>query len=333
MQCLYCDRHLGFFHSGKGAFCSEQHEELYRNAAQRRLEAPYQPSAGALATSADQADGETSWVEDLGQLLQATQIDSGASVETAAEVTMAANSAEAVAMVTSSVAATQVSALPETGSVIHSSPVGPPAGPPSDHGGNRAEEARPLSDSNVPSTAEEETDRRSEPRVKAVKIVKVATLRDPNREMICALVDTSDSGIHFTADADFRVGEILVAELPDQLVLTEVRYSHAKDDRYAIGAARVQSASKGAVPPTSDGMERAEVLIKALCDRVRTGFADESFHGADAAASEHRAQALERVARILEIWQNKKTDPNRQGGSAEPLVESAKKLDEVEKLD
>jgi hypothetical protein len=131
-------------------------------------------------------------------------------------------------------------------------------------------------------SAVEETDRRSEPRVKDIKIIKVATLRNPEREMSCALVDSSETGIQFTSDADFPVGEILIAELPDQVVLTEVRYSQANDRRHAIGAERAQSVSKDAMSQATTGLERASVLIEALCNRVRTGFSEQTGHGADA---------------------------------------------------
>jgi hypothetical protein len=126
----------------------------------------------------------------------------------------------------------------------------------------------------------------------------VATLRDPERQVNCALVDTSDTGIQFTSDIDLPVGEVLIAELPDQLSLTEVRYSQAKDSRFAVGAERAQTITRDAASAAKTGQERAELLIKTLCDRVRTGFAGEPGPAAD------RTRALERVARILEVWQN-----------------------------
>src|ERR1035438_10867141 len=131
--------------------------------------------------------------------------------------------------------------------------------------------------------------------------------------MTCALVNTSDTGIHFTADADFAVGEILVAELPDQLVLAEVRHAEAKDGRYAIGAERAQTMPKENAPSASSGVERAELLIKALCDRVRTGFADDSAHGTGEDGREQRARSLERVARILEVWRSEERRVGKEG--------------------
>jgi hypothetical protein len=309
MKCLYCDRHLGFFRSGKGAFCSEQHEELYRGAAQRRLETPYASSAGTL--------DQTVHVEDLGQLLKATQTDRGvgieAPVEMPAEVAMAADSLEAVAVLNkgtaSSGTASSTNGFSEGASVSNPPPAGPPAS-------IRAEEVRPLPDDpsalSFPFTAAhatppDETDRRSEPRVNAIQMIKLATLRDPEREMTCALVNKSDTGIQFTAEADFAVGEILIADLPDQMVLTEVKHSQAKDGRYVIGAERVQTLSKEKAPTPSSGADRAEFLIKTLCERVRTGFADESGHETGAAGSDQRQRGLERVARILDIWQRTKS--------------------------
>jgi hypothetical protein len=315
MQCRYCAKHLGFFPKVKSAFCSEQHEELYRSAAQRRLEAPYE---GTLENSALQAANEAGRVQDLARLLEATQVDRGTSIETPAEVTIAADTLEALIMVASSAAAMSSRAVPETGSFSHpwasELPDHPPPAPPA----IRADEARSLPDASppidflfaaAPTGIDQRTDRRSEPRVDAVQAVTVATLRDPEREMTCALVNTSDTGIQFTADADFAVGEILVAELPDQLVLAEVRHVEAKDGRFAIGAERAQTMSKENALPASSGVERAELLIKALCDRVRTGFADDPAQGIAEAGQNQRERGIERVARILDIWQRTKSGP------------------------
>jgi hypothetical protein len=315
MQCRYCAKHLGFFPKVKSAFCSEQHEELYRSAAQRRLEAPYE---GTLENSALQAANEAGRVQDLARLLEATQVDSGTSIETPAEVTIAADTLEALIMVASPAAAMSSRAVPETGSFSHPSASDLPADPPPAPAVIRPDEARPLSDASAPidfpftappAGTDQDTDRRSELRVTAVQVVKVAALRDPEREMTCALVNTSDTGIQFTADADFAVGEILIAELPGQLVLAEVRHVEAKDGRFAIGAERAQTMSKENALPASSGVERAELLIKALCDRVRTGFADDPAQGIAEAGQNQRERGLERVARILEIWQRTKSGP------------------------
>jgi hypothetical protein len=205
----------------------------------------------------------------------------------------------------------------------------PPAVPPA---GNRAEEVRPLPDdpsalgfpfTAVPAATPDETDRRSEPRVNAIQMIKLAALRDPERELTCALVNKSDTGIQFTADADFAVGEILIADLPDQMVLTEVKHSQAKDGRYVIGAERVQTLSKEKAPTPSSGADRAEFLIKTLCERVRTGFADESGHETGAAGSDQRQRGLERVTRILDIWQRTKSAGEPNGNVDQPAVPAA----------
>ena len=321
MKCLYCDRHLGFFRSGKGAFCSEQHEELYRGAAQRRLEAPYASSTGTL--------DETVHVEDLGQLLKATQTDRGvgieAPVEIAAEAAMAAQAIVVVNKGTASAGtASSTNGLSEGAAVSNPPPAGPPAG-------IRAEEVRPLPDDpsplgfpfTTPATTPDETDRRGEPRVSAIQMIKLATLRDPGHEMTCALVNKSDAGIQFTADIDFALGEILIADLPDQMVLTEVKHSQAKDGRYVIGAERVQTLSKEKAPTPSSGADRAEFLIKTLCERVRTGFADESGHETGAAGSDQRQRGLERVARILDIWQRTKSASAPADNVDQPTVPAA----------
>jgi hypothetical protein len=316
MRCLYCDKHLGFFNKSKSAFCTEEHEGLYRSAAQRRLETPYGPSAGALENSALPAERETR-VQDLAQLLVATQTNSGATVETPAEVAITADSLETVSVMASSAEAMTARAVPETGSVSHPSASGPPADPPPALPDKSARIDFPFTA--PPAGTDPETDRRSEPRANAVQIVKVAALRDPEREMTCALVNTSDTGIHFTADADFAVGEILVAELPDQLVLAEVRHAEAKDGRYAIGAERAQTMPKENALPASSGVERAELLIKALCDRVRTGFADDSAQGSGETGRDQRGRGLERVARILEIWQRVKSERTSPPASEPPV--------------
>jgi hypothetical protein len=300
MQCLYCDRRLGLFSSAKGAFCSEEHEKLYREAARQRLEAPYVASAGALEDSA---------VHDLAQLLKATQAESGATVEAPLEVTMASALTEAVAVsVSNSSASTSANTVPEVGQAGIGAPIAPIS--------SGSEQTQPLPNltpqsdpqwsliSDPPSVEPETpTDRRAEPRIKEIKILKVATLRDPEKQVHCALVDTSDTGIQFTSDREFRTAEVLVVELPDQLALAEVRYSQAKDGRYAVGAERAQTISLDAASSASTGQERAELLIKTLCDRVKTGFAEEPGQGTD------RTRALERVARILEVWQHAQSAP------------------------
>jgi len=159
--------------------------------------------------------------------------------------------------------------------------------------------------------------------VNAIQMIKVATLRDPQREMTCALVNKSDTGIQFTADADFAVGEILIADLPDQMVLTEVKHSQAKDGRYVIGAERVQTLSKEKAPTPSSGADRAEFLIKTLCERVRTGFADEPGHETGATGSDQRQRGLERVARILDIWQRTKSAGEPADKVDQPAVPAA----------
>jgi hypothetical protein len=300
MQCLYCDRRLGLFSSAKGAFCSDEHEKLYRSAAQQRLEAPYVSSAGALNDSA---------VQDLAQLLKATQVESGATVEAPMEVAMATDLTEAVAVsVSNSSASTNAHAVPEVGQASIGTPVAPMTGgsgqtQPLPNLPPQSDPQWSLLSDPPPAEPQIPTDRRAEPRTKEIKILDVAMLRDPEKQVNCALVDTSDAGIQFTSDREFRTGEVLVIGLPDQLALAEVRYSQAKDGRYAVGAELAQTISMEAASSAGTGQERAELLIKALCDRVKTGFAEEPGQGTD------RTRALERVARILEVWQSTQSAP------------------------
>lgn len=284
MQCLYCDRRLGLFSSAKGAFCSEEHEELYRSAAQRRLEAPYESSTGAP---------DDTHVQDLAQLLKATQSESGASVEAPAETAMAVELTDAVAVsVSNSMASVNIQSAGTTASISSGSEQTPAIS-------NVKPESDPqwsLISDPPPVEPEIPADRRAEPRIKEIKILKVATLRDPEKQLNCALVDISDTGIQFTSDHEFKMGEILIAELPDQLALAEVRYTQAKDGRFAVGAECAQTISRDAASSADTGQARAELLIKVLCDRVKTGFAEQQ--GRD------RTRALERIARILEVWQS-----------------------------
>jgi hypothetical protein len=242
-----------------------------------------QGSAQELESRYLQVEGEAGRIQDLLQLLKATQIDWGARVQAPAEVAIANDVLEALASAPRMVAAANAGASSGSTSVSYPS------------------RELPQEASNAAGT-----DRRNEPRENAVQTVKVAALRDLEREMSCALVNTSDSGIQFTADTDFAIGEILVAELPDQLVLAEVRHSQAKDARYAIGTERVQTISGDRAPSADSAMERAGLLIKALCDRVGTGFADEPGQETAEAGSGQRERGLERVARVLEIWERVK---------------------------
>jgi hypothetical protein len=258
MRCLYCDREFGLFDSGKDLFCSEEHEELYRDAATHRL--------------------QESGANDLAQLLKVVQADSGTNVGTPAEVPVGVNSISQGEVGAGSSRGTVVP-LPEMAGVWIQKRVEPPAAP---------------ANGTPPAAVGDEKDRRSAPRVQVGEIVKVATLRNPERELSCILMDTSDTGIQFNAYAEFPVGEILIAELPDQLALAEVRYARVSGDSFAIGAECVQSVPRNDVPPTSTRVEQAEVLINALCSRAPNGFSD----------VHRREHALERTARILEIWQS-----------------------------
>jgi Domain of unknown function (DUF4115) len=246
---------------------------------QRQSETVYASPAQELESLYLRAEEEAVRVQDLVQLIEAVQMP--------AEVAIASDVLEALASVPRMAAAAKAGAssegAPGTGQLPEVAPDIPFAG-----------------------VRAEEPDRRSEPRVNAVQMVRVAALRDLERELSCAVVNTSGSGIQFTADRDFAIGEILVAELPDQLALVEVRHSLAKETRYAIGTERVQTISKSDAASTSSGMERAGLLIKALCDRVGTGFADEPGQEATEAGSGQRERGLERVARILEIWERVK---------------------------
>jgi len=178
-----------------------------------------------------------------------------------------------------------------------------------------------------PASVEEDPERRGEPRVKSIAIVKVARLKDADRELTCALVNKSGAGIQFTSATDFKIHDIVIVELSEQLVLAEVKHSEAAGGKFVIGAELVQSAQKDTMPPGSSGMERADVLIKALCDRVRTGFSEPESPETEEAATHNRAHALERVARILEIWQNARLCPPPEPGAAS---ESTEKVDAAE---
>src|SRR5271156_2379229 len=156
MKCLYCECRLGFFRKGKGAFCSEQHEELYRNATQSRLAAPYTSSAGLLENSpvqaAVQAEGEAARAEDLAQLLKATQVASGAKVETpAAQVVITDHFAETVmASVENSAAGATNIRPPEIGHAVPPAQREPSQGSASGGPGD----APPITDATAPSLPE-----------------------------------------------------------------------------------------------------------------------------------------------------------------------------------
>src|ERR1035438_4114200 len=114
---------------------------------QRQLEAPYE---GTLEYSPLEAAKEVARVQDRARLLEATQVDSGTSIETPAEVTIAADTLEALIMVASPAAAMSSRAAPETGSFSHPSASDLPADPPPAPAVIRPDEARPLSDASAP---------------------------------------------------------------------------------------------------------------------------------------------------------------------------------------
>jgi hypothetical protein len=285
MRCLYCDRQFGLFKSGKDLFCSEEHEELYRDAATHRL--------------------QESGANDLAQLLKFVQADSGTSVGTPAEVAVGVDFASQAEVGTGSSPA-KVMALPEMAGVWIQAPGEPVAD---------------LASAITSAAVAEEKDRRRAPRVEVGAIVKVASLRNPEREVSCILMDTSETGIQFNAYAEFPAGEILIAELPDQLALAEVRYSRVSGDSYAMGAECVQFLPRNDVPPTSTRAEQAEVLVKTLCGRAQNGFSD---------AGDRREHALERTAKILEIWQSQNSQALRRTGQVDSGIAPNEKLDQAD---
>src|SRR5258708_9875294 len=218
MQCLYCNRHLGVFYTGKGPFCSEKHEELYAKTPMGRLDAPYERSSGALSSSEDIAEAEKSPVEDLSKLLTATQENRGVRIETRAKMPVATASAETVPV---AVGTTRAETMANSDSLTAPPQTGSTGAPPE----SPRSPLHEFSGGGDAAAVEEDTERRGEPRVKAIAVVKVASLRDTEREMACALVNKSDTGIQFTSATDFKIGEILIADLPDQLVLAEVKHS------------------------------------------------------------------------------------------------------------
>lgn len=98
---------------------------------------------------------------------------------------------------------------------------------------------------------------------------KIAPVNDPEREIESQVVEISGTGMRLIADAEFQVDQIFTIETDQHLILAEVRNCLARGTRFVIGAERIHSAAKLALPAYTSKVERNHALIEDLQRRLR----------------------------------------------------------------
>jgi RodZ C-terminal domain/PilZ domain len=104
-------------------------------------------------------------------------------------------------------------------------------------------------------------ERRTEPRFQVYSPAKVTDLKDLAHESECVLVDISAGGMKLVADENLSAGEDLCVETEAHLALAQVRHCVPRGGKFIIGAARVHSLSKLALPQGATRLDRIQALL------------------------------------------------------------------------
>jgi Domain of unknown function (DUF4115)/PilZ domain len=110
--------------------------------------------------------------------------------------------------------------------------------------------------------------RRMEPRFQVYAPAKVALLDDPDGETPGQLLDVSGAGLRLVTDAEFQEDQIVTIETDQHLILADVRNCLARGAKFGVGAERIHSAAKLALPPTTSRIERNQALVEDFHRRL-----------------------------------------------------------------
>jgi hypothetical protein len=105
-------------------------------------------------------------------------------------------------------------------------------------------------------------DRRKEPRFQVYAWAKVSPLDTPERVTEGHVVDISGIGLRLITDVAFEADQMIVVETDQHLILADVRNCNARGNRFSVGAERVHSAAKVAIPESGSAAERNEALVQ-----------------------------------------------------------------------
>jgi hypothetical protein len=110
--------------------------------------------------------------------------------------------------------------------------------------------------------------RRLETRFQVYAPAKVALLDDPDQESEAQVLDVSGAGLRLVADRELPEDQIITIETDQHLILADVRSCLPRGNRFGIGAERIHSAAKLALPPASSRAERNQILIEDFHRRL-----------------------------------------------------------------
>jgi hypothetical protein len=111
--------------------------------------------------------------------------------------------------------------------------------------------------------------RRTEPRFQVYASAKLALFDDPEAEANAELVDVSGAGLRIMATQEIPADEIITVETDQHLILAHVRNCAPQGDKFSVGAERIHSAAKLALPQTVSRAERNQVLVEDFHRRLR----------------------------------------------------------------
>jgi len=112
-------------------------------------------------------------------------------------------------------------------------------------------------------------DRRKEPRFQVYAQAKISPVDEPDLESDGQVIDISGLGLRLVADLEFREDDIIVVETEQHLILADVRNCMARGARFGVGAERIHSSSKVAIPESASKAERNQALVEAYHRRLR----------------------------------------------------------------
>jgi hypothetical protein len=153
-------------------------------------------------------------------------------------------------------------------------------------------------------------DDRREPRLQIYAAAKL-TLLDSERELECVLLDISSTGVKFVSDEMLPADEVVALDVEDHLVLADVRYSEPRGEKFTIGAERIHSVDKAALPEGKTRAGQIRFLVDDYRGRIRLAIAGEAAAGKKQEGElpipelpiAHRDQLVEAAAkRMVEQW-------------------------------
>jgi hypothetical protein len=170
-------------------------------------------------------------------------------------------------------------------------------------------------------------DDRREPRFQFYAAGKLSLLETPEREVDCMLLDLSVTGLKFGTEEKLPVDELVVLDIEEHLVVADVRHAERRGAKFTIGAERIHTVPKTALPRNKSREQQIRFVIEDYRRRIRLTLAG-STENAMKAESDlpvlHRDQVVEAaVQRLMEQWANESNDGASEGVLRAAIVERA----------